>query len=103
MPAYVIAETTILDVKAFEIYRQYAEAAVVKHGGRFLARGGEIEVLEGECAPRVVLLEFPSMDAARLWYRSPEYAKALDVSDKALSRNLFLVDGIVPTAARTAS
>jgi uncharacterized protein (DUF1330 family) len=97
MPAYVIAESTILDVKAFEIYRQHAEASVVKHGGRFLARGGEIEVLEGECAPRVVVLEFPSMDAARVWYRSPEYAKALDVSDRALRRNLYLVDGMAPT------
>jgi uncharacterized protein (DUF1330 family) len=98
MPAYIIAESTILDVKAFEIYRRRAEASVVEYGGRYLARGGEIEVLEGECAPRVVLLEFPSMDAARLWYRSPEYAKALDVRDQALSRNLFLVDGVAPSA-----
>jgi len=98
MPAYIISESTILDVTAFEIYRRHAETSVVEYGGRFLARGGEIEVLEGECAPRVVLLEFPSMDAARLWYRSPEYAKALDVRDQALSRNLFLVDGVVPSA-----
>jgi uncharacterized protein (DUF1330 family) len=58
-------------------------------------RGGEIERLEGTWSPRaIIVVEFESLEQARTWYRSPEYALALQVRDEALSRNLILVDGI---------
>ena len=54
-------------------------------------------MLEGDWTPRVIIVaEFPDMERARAWYRSPEYASALDVRDKALSRNLILVEGVAP-------
>ena len=54
-------------------------------------------MLEGDWTPRaIVMAEFPSMEAARDWYRSPEYAKALEFRDEALSRNLILVEGVTP-------
>jgi uncharacterized protein (DUF1330 family) len=99
MPAYVISDVAIKDAAAIEIYRAKAAAAIAEHGGRYLVRGGAVEVLEGEWTPRaIVIAEFPDMAAAQAWYRSSEYAKALEVRDRALSRNLILVEGVAPPA-----
>ncbi|CDX19224.1 conserved hypothetical protein [Mesorhizobium sp. ORS 3324] len=95
MPAYVISDVTIRDAEAFESYRARAAASIAQHGGRYLVRGGEVEKLEGNWMPGpLIVVEFPDMESARRWYRSPEYAAALEVRDAALSRNLILVDGI---------
>ena len=95
MPAYIISDVTIRDPNAIEIYRTRAAASVAHYGGRYLVRGGTIEVLEGEWKPRTIIIaEFPDMDAARIWYRSSEYAQALEIRDRALNRNLILVEGI---------
>lgn len=95
MPAYLISDVTAKDPEAFQAYRDRAAASIARHGGRYLVRGGPIEPLEGDWAPRaIVIVEFPDRGRARAWYRSPEYAAALAVRDKALSRNLILVDGI---------
>lgn len=95
MPAYLISDVTAKDLEAFRIYRERAAASIVRHGGRYLARGGPVEPLEGDWAPRtIVIVEFPDLERARAWYRSPDYASALALRDAALSRNLILVDGI---------
>jgi uncharacterized protein (DUF1330 family) len=92
--AYLISDVTVKDPAAFQTYRTRAAAAIAKFGGRYLARGGEIEWLEGSWTPRVIIIvEFPSLERARAWYASPDYAHALEVRDQALSRNLILVDG----------
>ena len=62
-----------------------------------LARLGEVQVLEGSWNPMIVIVEFPNLEWARAWYRSPQYAFALEMHDKAFSRNLILVDGVKPT------
>ncbi|HEX7944860.1 MAG TPA: DUF1330 domain-containing protein [Phenylobacterium sp.] len=94
MPAYIISDLTLHDTPEREMYRSRASAAIQLYGGRYLARGGAIEVLEGDWDPNaIVVVEFPDMETARRWYASPEYATALAVRDKALSRNLILVDG----------
>jgi uncharacterized protein (DUF1330 family) len=94
MAAYVISDLTPRDPDALLTYRTRAAAAIAQYGGRYLARFGEIETLEGDWQPKMlVIVEFPSMEQARAWYRSPEYAEALAVRDEALSRNLILVDG----------
>lgn len=94
MPAYLISDVTAKDAAAFETYRTRAAASIARYGGRYLVRGGPIEALEGQWTPRTIVVEFPTVDQARLWYRSPEYAQALAVRDEALSRHLILVDGI---------
>ena len=95
MPAYLISDITLRDREAFEVYRSRAADAIHKSGGRYLARLGEIQTLEGTWNPKmIVVVEFPSLERAREWYRSPEYARALEVHDNALSRNLILVDGM---------
>jgi uncharacterized protein (DUF1330 family) len=97
MPAYVISDVTLRDAAAVEIYRARAAASIAQHGGRYIVRGGAIEVLEGEWTPRmIVIAEFPDMERARAWYRSPDYAAALEFRDQALRRNLILVDGVAP-------
>jgi uncharacterized protein (DUF1330 family) len=97
MAAYIISDLTVLDPEAIEIYRTRAAASIARHGGRYLARGGKIEMLEGDWDPNlIVVVEFPDAASARAWYRSPDYAEALTVRDRALSRNLLLVEGVAP-------
>ena len=100
MPAYLISDITLRDREAFETYRTRAANAIHQYGGRYLARLGEVQVLEGSWNPNmIVIVEFPSLERAREWYRSPEYAHALEVHDKALSRNLIFVDGLKDSTA----
>jgi uncharacterized protein (DUF1330 family) len=87
MSAYIISDVTIRDRAAIEIYRSRAAAAIRKHGGRYLARGGKVEVLEGNWTPQAIIIaEFPDPERARAWYHSPDYSSALEVRDQALSR-----------------
>ena len=100
MAAYLISDITVRDRAAFETYRTRAAEAIRAYGGRYLARLGEVQVLEGSWNPNmIVVAEFPSLEQARAWYGSPEYAFALEVRDKALSRNLIFVDGANQPAA----
>jgi uncharacterized protein (DUF1330 family) len=92
MPAYVISDVAFRDAAAIESYRTRAAASIAHYGGRYLARGGAVERLEGDWQPaNLIIVEFPDMARARAWYRSPEYATALQFRDAALSRNLILV------------
>lgn len=95
MPAYLISDVTVKDAGAFQAYRSCAATSIEQHGGRYLVRGGPIDALEGSWVPTtIVIVEFPDIERARAWYRSPEYAAALAFRDDALSRSLILVDGI---------
>ena len=77
MAAYLLVDCEVTDAERYERYKQLAPAAIAKFGGRYLARGGATDVLEGNWLPRrVVVLEFPSTDAARRFYDSPEYRAA---------------------------
>jgi uncharacterized protein (DUF1330 family) len=94
MAAYVIVDIEVHDDPGMAEYRKLVPATVEKYGGRFAVRGGAFEVREGSWQPRrIVLLEFPSMDAARRWYDSPEYAPLLAMRRKASRANLVIVDG----------
>lgn len=94
MAAYLISDVTVRNAEAFQTYRTRAAEAIAKYGGRYLARGGEIQALEGVWNPRnIIIVEFSSLEQARAWYTSPEYASALEVHDIALERNRILVDG----------
>ena len=94
MPAYIIAVVTVTKPDIYERYRALAGAAVAKHGGRFLARGGRYEVLEGGFpGKRVVILEFESFEKAKTFYDSPEYLAAREQRRGAADFNLLIVDG----------
>jgi uncharacterized protein (DUF1330 family) len=96
MTAYVISEVEVLDHRLIETYRALAQATINRYGGRYVVRGGDVELIEGERNParRFVIVEFPTMERAREWYRSPEYAEALKVRATALTRTLVFVDGV---------
>jgi uncharacterized protein (DUF1330 family) len=96
MTAYVLSEVAIRDEESAARYRLRAEVSIAKYGGRYLVRGGLIDVAEGDwpAQQRVVVVEFPSMQRAREWYASPEYAEALAVRRDALERRLIFVEGV---------
>ena len=94
MAAYVVAEVEVTDPVAYEDYRKLVPPTLAKYGGKFLVRGGAVETKEGGWQPkRLVVLEFPSMDQARQWYQSPEYAPALALRLKAARSKLVLAEG----------
>lgn len=95
MAAYAIVDLEVTDPASFERYRKEVSANVAAFGGRYLARGGATEVLEGEWFPkRLVILEFPSMAKVKEWYNSPEYAPLLDLRKSSTSSNFVITDGI---------
>jgi uncharacterized protein (DUF1330 family) len=94
MPAYVILDIDVTDPDAYEGYRARSGATVEQHGGRFVVRGGDPQPLEGDWAPsRIVVLEFPSADAARTWYESAEYTEILPIRLGASDSRGILVEG----------
>jgi uncharacterized protein (DUF1330 family) len=95
MPAYVIASVREAhDQDALVEYRQRNSEAVAQYGGRFLVRGGAIDVREGDWEPqRVVVIEFDDAAAARRWYDSEEYQAAIPIRQGASTTDLILVEG----------
>lgn len=94
MRAYVVGEIEVTDPATYEEYRKQVLPVVAQYGGKFIVRGGKVESLEGGWAPkRFVALEFPSMEQARKWYRSPEYAPLIALRQKASRGKLILVEG----------
>jgi uncharacterized protein (DUF1330 family) len=90
----VIGEIEVTDPATYEDYRKQVLATIQKHGGKFLVRGGKVEALEGGWSPkRLVLLEFPSMEQALKWYRSPDYAPLIKLRQKASRGKLVAVEG----------
>jgi uncharacterized protein (DUF1330 family) len=94
MAGYVVAEVEVTDSATYEEYRKLVPATVTKYGGKYLVRGGTVERKEGGWEPkRLVVLEFPSLEQARTWYASPEYAPALALRLKAARSKVLLVEG----------
>lgn len=95
MPAYVVVETDIHDHEQYELYKQASPAAVAAGGGRFIARGGELVVLEGDWKPkRIVMLEFPDLEAVKRFYESPEYQDAKRLREGAAGFKMIAVEGV---------
>lgn len=95
MPAYLIARITVTDPARYENYKALAPAAIAKYGGKYLARGGTLETLEGEAeGRRLVILEFPDMQSARTFYGSPEYTAAKAERAGAADGQFLLVEGL---------
>jgi uncharacterized protein (DUF1330 family) len=96
MPAYVVTETKVTDPVKYEQYRALSPEAVKAAGGKFIARGGQLEVLEGQWKPdRLVIVQFDSIDAARAFYNSAKYREARARRAGATEIfNMVVVDGI---------
>ena len=95
MKGYVIANIDVRDAAGYEAYRARTAAIVAQYGGRFLVRGGAVEVREGDVGiSRVVVLEFPSLADARTFYDSLEYQDILPHRTANATGSLFLVEGV---------
>jgi len=94
MTAYVIVDIEVTDPAGYEAYKKLAPAAVKLFGGKYLARGGPHETLEGDWrANLLVILEFPTVDQAKTWLDSPEYAPARALRHKYARTNMVVVEG----------
>lgn len=94
MAAYVIADTHITDNETYDEYRRQVGPLIATFGGRFLVRGVKHAVLEGSWQPhRLVVIEFPTMEAITSWYNSPEYAPLLALRQPAATDHLVAVEG----------
>jgi uncharacterized protein (DUF1330 family) len=95
MSAFVIAEIDITDAAAYEDYRRQVPEVIARYGGKYIVRGGKVEALEGGWSPkRIAVVEFPSMEQALKFYRSPEYAPLLRIRQKASRGKLVIVEGV---------
>jgi uncharacterized protein (DUF1330 family) len=94
MSAYVIVETDVTDPEQYERYKAAASEAITAAGGRYVVRGGELAVLEGDWRPtRLVVLEFEDLAAARRWYESEGYRAARRLREGAARLRMVAVQG----------
>jgi uncharacterized protein (DUF1330 family) len=94
LAAYVIANVTVKDPVRYEDYKRLVTPSLQTFGGRFIARGGKVEVLEGDWLPnRLVIVEFPSVEQARAWWHSPEYAEAKAIRQATSDGTLLILEG----------
>jgi uncharacterized protein (DUF1330 family) len=95
MPAYITVQIQVDDPETYERYRALAPRSIALYGGKYLVRGGACEALEGTwSSPRFVVLEFPTIDDARAWWNSPEYAEAKALRQSSARTEMLLVDGL---------
>lgn len=95
MAAYVIVDVTVINQKDYDEYKKLTPASIAAYGGKFIARGGNTGILEGDWVPgRLVIVEFPSVEVAREWWDSPMYRKARQIREKAATTNMVVVEGI---------
>ena len=95
MPTYLIGNVTVEDAEGFAEYAAQAAPMVERYGGRYLSRGGAVEVLEGGWTPnRLVLIEWESVEHAKRWYESDEYKAIADIRRRCADTDLVLVEGL---------
>jgi len=96
--AYILINIDVTDPERYADYAKLAPGTVAQYGGRYLARGGRAETLEGTIpAKRVVVLEFDAADQAKAWLNSPEYAGPKAIRHSASTSSMLLVEGLAPT------
>lgn len=94
MSAYVIVDVEVIDQEGFEKYRQLAPASIELYGGRYIARGGDTVIFEGNWHPkRIVILEFENLQQAAKWHQSEEYREAKTLRNKTANSNMIAVAG----------
>ena len=90
---YWIASVDISDPEGYKLYIAGNAKAFRKYGGRFLARGGKTEVVEGKWRSRNVVIEFKDYETAVTCYRSPEYTAAVEIAIRTSVRDIILLEG----------
>ena len=94
MSAYVIVDIEVIDPVRYEEYKKLAAPTVTAYGGRYLVRGGATETLEGDWVPkRFVVLEFETVEQAKAWWSSPEYAPAKALRQQTANTQMIVAEG----------
>jgi len=94
MPTYIVGDIHISDLASYQAHLPRALATIARFGGRVVAGGGKIDLLEGDPMPeRIFIIEFPTADAARRWYQSDDYQEALKTRLSASRGRVFLIEG----------
>ena len=94
MPTYIVGDIYISDPVSYQAHLPRALATIARFGGRVVAGGGKIDLLEGDPMPeRVFIIEFPTADVARRWYQSDDYQEALKVRLSAAHGRVVLIEG----------
>ena len=95
MAAYIVVQVDVKDPERYADYRAMVPATLAKYGGRFIVRGGKTETLEGSWSPkRFVVVEFPSVEQAKAWWASPEYAEAKALRQATALSQMIVADGV---------
>ncbi len=95
MPAFIVVEIEVVDNDRYEAYKLLAPPSIAVYGGRYVVRGGKSETLEGGWSPkRVVILEFPSLEKAKAWWSSEEYAQAKALRHATAHSKMIVVEGL---------
>lgn len=94
MAAFVLIDIDVTEPVGYDEYKKLAPEAVAAYGGKYLARGGKVEVLEGSWTPRrLVILQFDTVDRAKHWLASQEYSAAKQLRHRTASSNMIVVEG----------
>lgn len=94
MAAYVIVQVDVTDPVRYEDYKRMVPPSIARFGGRFLVRGGQTHTMEGSWSPRrLVVVEFPSVEQAKAWWASPEYAEAKALRQATSESQLLIAEG----------
>jgi uncharacterized protein (DUF1330 family) len=95
MAAYVIVEIDIHDRESYARYMALVPASIAAYGGRYLARGGKVDTLEGDWTPkRIVLLEFPSAERAHSWWSAADCAHVKNLRQTSARSNMIVIEGV---------
>ena len=95
MTAFVIFDVEVTNPVDYEGYKQLAAPTVALYGGKYVARGGHTETLEGDWTPkRLVILQFESVERAKAWLNSPEYAEARALRHKYAKSEMVVIEGV---------
>jgi uncharacterized protein (DUF1330 family) len=95
MSTYIIANVDVTNPEQYEDYKKLSSLAMQVHGAEVLVRGGKVETLEGDWAPtRVVVLKFPTAEAAKAYNSSVEYTRAREARKGAAVMQMIVVDGV---------
>ena len=94
MTAFVIFDIEVTDPENYEGYKRLAAPTLEMFGGKYIARGGQTEILEGDWSPkRIVIMQFESVERAKAWINSPEYSEARALRHKYSVSKAIVVAG----------
>ena len=95
MTAYVIVDIDVYDPVGYEEYKKLAPSAIELYGGKYIARGGKTETLEGNWSPtRLVILQFENSEQAKQWLNSPEYSAARKMRHQTTNSQMIVIEGL---------